>query len=192
MRLSAYFCALRSAYQAEIDDLATDSEGHNVLQKRLREKRSQIAFLGQMMETAPEMVAVAFHGGFDFIVPAAMEQIVTTGPDDLPDWNRLAEAVHLAPWAHTLAEPLLTQPEGQRFLSLAAALEYLLQRRTHDAHANHDEATPDAHNPEQQGRRHGGADDDDRDDALGSDLDHDEAGANWLQEQGFDRKEQAA
>ncbi|MDD5029877.1 MAG: hypothetical protein PHH58_10305 [Rhodoferax sp.] len=188
MSLSAFFCALRSAYQAELDDLATDSEGHDVLQKRLREKRSQIVFLGQMMEAAPEMVAVAFHGAFDFKSPAAMEYVVSSEPEDLPDWDSLADAVHLAPWANVLAAPLLAQPEGQRFLTVAAALEYLLHHHVRDDHATHDDTAPDQSEQAAQGNRQRGLDDDD-DDADPGDLDHDEAGANWLEDQGFDRKE---
>jgi len=186
MSLSAYFHALRSAYQAELDDLATDSDGRNVLQKRLKEKRSQIAFLGQMMEVAPEMVAVAFHGAFEFKSQAAMEQLVKSEPDDLPDWAELAEAVSLAPWANTLAAPLLAQPEGQRFLTVAAALEYLLHRHAHDDHTSHDAAATEPHAEPSHDRR---AAIDDEDDAHTHDLDHDEAGADWLADQGFDRKE---
>lgn len=186
MSLSAYFCTLRSGYQAELDDLTSDSEGRDVLQKRLREKRSQIAFLAQMMESAPEMVAVAFHGAFDFKVPAVMEQVLTTEPDDLPDWADLAEAVHLAPWARTLAEPLLAQPEGQRFLTVAAALEYLMQRHKYVDHASHHDAVDGHEAPPQGGRKRGL---DDEDDPHAGELDHDEAGANWLEDQGFDRKE---
>ncbi|OIN93577.1 MAG: hypothetical protein AUJ20_03355 [Comamonadaceae bacterium CG1_02_60_18] len=186
MRLSNYFCALRSGYQAELDDLTSDSEGRDVLQKRLKEKRSQIAFLGQMMETAPEMVAVVFHGAFDFKLPAVMEQLLRTEPDDLPDWDSLADAVHLAPWAQALAEPLLAQPEGQRFLTVAGALEYLTQRHKYVNHAAHPEAAP-AHDTLLQGGRQLGLDEED--DPNASDLDHDEAGAHWLEEQGFDRKE---
>ena len=60
MSMSAFFRALRTSYQAEIDDLASDSEGRNVLRKRLQEKRTQMPLLKQMMELSPEMVAVVF------------------------------------------------------------------------------------------------------------------------------------
>jgi len=186
MSLSAYFHALRSAYQAELDDLATDSDGRNVLQKRLKEKRSQIAFLGQMMEVAPEMVAVAFHGAFEFKSHAAMEQLVKSEPDDLPDWDTLAEAVALTHWAQPLADPLLARPAGQRFLTVAAALEYLQHRHGHEEHTSHDATAPDTQGQHSHGRR---AALDDEDDAHMHDLDHEEAGADWLADQGFDRKE---
>ena len=39
MSMSAFFRALRTSYQAEIDDLTFDSEGRNVLRQRLQEKR---------------------------------------------------------------------------------------------------------------------------------------------------------
>ena len=40
MKISPFFHDLRSAYQAEIDDLTQDSEGKDVLRKRLAQKRS--------------------------------------------------------------------------------------------------------------------------------------------------------
>lgn len=42
----------------------SDSEGNDALRKRLAEKRNEMAFLVQMMELAPEMVAVVFHRAF--------------------------------------------------------------------------------------------------------------------------------
>ena len=53
MNISPFFHNLRSAYQAELDDLRSDSEGHDVLKKRLAEKRRELGFLLQMMELSP-------------------------------------------------------------------------------------------------------------------------------------------
>ena len=99
MKLSPYFYDLRAAYRAELDDLATDSEGNDVLRKRLAEKRNEIGFLVQMIELAPEMVAVVFHQGFRFHQPAAVEHLLGLPVDELPDWHTLASAVALEPWA---------------------------------------------------------------------------------------------
>ena len=41
MAISRFFRELRTGYQSEIDDLISDSEGKNVLKKRLAEKHSQ-------------------------------------------------------------------------------------------------------------------------------------------------------
>ena len=49
MTMTPFFLELHAAYQSELDDLATDSEGRDVLQQRLREKRREIGFLAQMM-----------------------------------------------------------------------------------------------------------------------------------------------
>ena len=38
MKISPYFPDLRSAYQAELDDLVSDSEGKDVLRKRLADR----------------------------------------------------------------------------------------------------------------------------------------------------------
>ena len=39
MNITPFFLELRSAYQAEIDDLTFDSEGRDVLRQRLADKR---------------------------------------------------------------------------------------------------------------------------------------------------------
>jgi len=188
MSMSAFFRALRTSYQAEIDDLTFDSEGRNVLRQRLLEKRGQITFLKQMMELSPEMVAVVFHGGFHFEEPAVMEQVLTLESDEFPDWSSLGGAVQLTPWAQELADALLPEPQGEWFMVVAAALEYVYQRPSpHQLEA-------EAHGEESEGRhgatgRRDHGDDFDNDDERNHDHDPDEASAQWLEEQGFDRKE---
>jgi ABC-type nickel/cobalt efflux system permease component RcnA len=194
MSMSAFFRALRSSYQAEIDDLATDSEGRDVLRQRLLEKRGQIAFLSQMMETAPEMVAVAFHGGFHFELPAVMDQILTLESDEFPDWDSLSDAVQLTPWARDLAKTLLKEPQGAWFMTVAAALEYLYFRPSphhQEAGHHHDNAHQDDHAPHANTRHHDHGHDFDADDerVRRNDQDHEEDSADWLEGQGFDRKD---
>ena len=191
MKTSAFFRALRTSYQAEIDDLASDSEGKDVLHQRLLEKRGQIGFLGQMMETAPEMVAVAFHGGFHFALPAVMEQLLTLESDEFPDWDSLGDAIQLAPWAKDMAAVLLKQPQGDWFMTVAATLEYLYQRPTpHQQESAHeDEHTEQVARPHTRDLDHGHDFDADDDHAHKNDQEYDEASADWLEGQGFDRKE---
>jgi hypothetical protein len=194
MSTSAFFQLLRSSYQAELDDLATDSEGRDVLRQRLLEKRGQMAFLSQMMESSPEMVAVAFHGGFHFELPAVMEQLLTLDSDELPDWSSLADAVQLTPWAKDLASTLLKEPQGAWFMTVAAALEYLYQRPSPH---QHDIGHPsgDAHHGEHAGHTntrhldHGHDFDADDEHHRRNDQDHEDDSADWLEGQGFDRKE---
>lgn len=95
MKISPFFHDLRSAYQAEIDDLTQDSEGKDVLRKRLAQKRSEIGFLVKMMELAPEMVAVVFHQGFRFTRAAPLEQALAVGQDHLPPWESLSTCISL-------------------------------------------------------------------------------------------------
>ena len=187
MKLSPYFYDLRSAYQAELDDLVSDSEGNDVLRKRLAEKRNEMAFLVQMMELAPEMVAVVFHKGFRFTKPAAVEQLLGLPLEQLPDWHSLTHAVALEPWAQSLAQTVLREPQGARFMTVAAALEYLhLHARMAPVHQPADaEEDTDA------------AEHDDDYNALSADdavepqnhQDREEAGTHWLAEAGFDRKD---
>ena len=197
MSMSAFFRALRTSYQAEIDDLTFDSEGRNVLRQRLLEKRGQIVFLRQMMELSPEMVAVVFHGGFHFELPAVMDQVLTLEPDEFPDWAGLADAVQLTPWAQELADGFLKESQGDWFMTVAAALEYMYQRpaahpRESAAPEGHGEHTDAAHRTGNR-RNHDHGHDFDKDDERNRDTDHDhghdESSGEWLEGQGFDRKD---
>ncbi len=183
MSISPFFRALRSAYQAEIDDLTSDSEGRDVLRKRLAEKRTELGFLVQMMEISPEMVAVVFHQGFKFKLPAVMEQLLQSEPEDLPEWDTLGDAVQLQPWAEALTPVILKQPMGAWFLSVAAAMEYMVGTPGAGGAASQDDDAQDEDK-----------DADDRDSTFGDeDADdarlREEAGADWMAEQGFDRKD---
>ena len=44
MSISPFFCNLRSAYQAEMDDMTFDSEGKDVLRQRLAKGARKSAF----------------------------------------------------------------------------------------------------------------------------------------------------
>ncbi len=192
MSMSAFFRNLRTTYQAELDDLSFDSEGRNVLRQRLLEKRGQVTFLRQMIELSPEMVAVVFHGGFHFEQPAVLEHVLTLDSDEFPDWASLTEAVKLTPWAQELARGFLQEPQGDWFMTVAAALEYMHQRPTPHPHEAQDhDHEHDADNGREQTQRreldHGH--DFDRDDEHHQEMDHEEASAQWLEDQGFDRKE---
>ena len=156
MTMTPFFLELHAAYQSELDDLATDSEGRDVLQQRLREKRREIGFLAQMMELSPEMVAVVFHRGFQFREPAVMEQLLTLEADEFPEWDDVLAAVQLPPWAQDLAAIVREQPAGEWFLTVAAVLEYLQGRRV-ALPAGAGEAGPCTRRTRRpvRGRRHG-------------------------------------
>ncbi|MBL8398052.1 MAG: hypothetical protein JNL84_07910 [Candidatus Accumulibacter sp.] len=177
MRLSPYFAELKSAYEAELDDLMTDSAGHDVLARRLRDKRKQVPLLLPMIECNPEMVAVAFHGGLDFPHPEIFKQLAGLDPEDLPSWSQLHTSVNLQPWAAMLAEIVLQDPFGDHFLVITACLEYL--RGKAEAADDRPTAHPASH----------GHDEERRDDDEPDDRDLEEAGEDWLSQQGFDRKD---
>jgi hypothetical protein len=190
MSMSTFFRNLRTSYQAEIDDLSFDSEGRNVLRQRLFEKRGQVAFLRQMMEVSPEMVAVVFHDGFHFELPSVLDQVLTLDSDEFPDWTSLSEAVQLTPWAQELADGFLQEPQGDWFMTVAASLEYMHQRPSSHHHevGEHEHGGAELHGqPHRRDIDHGH--DFDRDDEQHRERDHDEASAQWLEDQGFDRKE---
>lgn len=181
MNITPFFRDLRSAYQSELDDLAFDSEGRDVLRQRLSEKRREIGFLVQMMEASPEMVAVIFHQGFRFVQPAVMEHLLTLESHEFPQWDTLADEVHLQPWARDLSDVVLSQPMGEWFLTVAAALEYM-HTRPGSAPAAQDEDEKDG--DEREGPSSEFPDDEAEDARI-----REEAGADWLAEQGFDRKD---
>jgi hypothetical protein len=195
MHLSPFFHNLRSAYVAELEDQSHDSDGVFVLQQRLAQRRKELEFLVHMLELSPEMVAVVFHKAFTFSSPSAMEQLLGCEPEDLPEWDSLADSITVAPWAHAMVHTVRAQPAGDWFMAVAAASEYMLgmsdapaARQTHDAGDKEDKDARDDNRDDadqSDGHDYLSADDDTRNDAQG----REEAGADWLAEQGFDRKD---
>lgn len=181
MQTSSFFSQLRSSYASEIDDMTFDSEGINVLRHRLGQRRKELPFLRQMMELSPEMVSVVFHQGMRFQKPAVMDHLVSLESDELPDWESLADAIHLEPWAYELASELSKEPMGEWLLTVAAGLEYLFAKPIHaPAQESEDEDSEDG----EENSSHG-ADTEEEKEARS----REEAGNDWMVEQGFDRKE---
>jgi hypothetical protein len=186
MSISAYFKHLRTSYQAELDDLASDSEGKDVLKKRLAEKRKELDFLKQMIELSPEMVAVVFHNAFTIKLPAVLDDLLSFEADELPEWSTLSDVVTLADWANEPAKVILNEPFGEQFMVVAAALEFMFHKKTHRPPL-HDNDEEDDDNEDHDG----GADYDsehDKEEAKAAKL-REEAGQDWMVEQGFDRKD---
>ncbi len=190
MRISPFFQELRTAYQAELDDLSSDSEGNYVLPKRLAEKRQEIAFLLQMMDLNPEMVAVVLHQAFEFTEPELMAHFITFEADELLSWDTLSEGLRIAPWAQPIVDQMLNDPVGAWFLSVAAALEYMhntpLRGQTQTADADADSADEDLENVERGDRVSGNETEDDEEREA---REREEAGNAWMVEQGFDSKD---
>lgn len=188
MYISPFFHQLRSAYVAEIEDLSQDSDGAFVLQQRLAEKRGELDFLVHMLELSPEMVAVVFHKAFAFKAPMAIEQMLRCEPEDLPAWDSLSESIAVAPWAHAMVRTIRAQPAGDWFMSVAAGAEYMLgmaERPMAGHAAAHADDDGDALADHDDDLSYLSADDD-----VGSDATaRNEARADWMVEQGFDRKD---
>jgi hypothetical protein len=89
--------------------------------------------------------------------------------------------VHLQPWARDLSDVVLRQPMGEWFLTVAAALEYMYTRPG-SAPAGQDDDEKDG--DEREGPSSEYPDDEAEDARI-----REEAGADWLAEQGFDRKD---
>jgi hypothetical protein len=204
---SSFFHNLRSAYQAELDDLSTDSDGHDVLNKRLAEKRREMGFLVKMMELSPEMVAVVLHRAFRFSIPAAMDHLVAQDADELPEWSSISDTIEVAPWARDIVQTILQEPSGDWFMTIAAALEYMHHKPLTAAEraqfeTDDEEGDQSDQSEKDSGKESGRQDRDDvrnerHDDNHTEDHDEEEAdararedaGNDWMVEQGFDRKD---
>ncbi len=187
MRLSRYFHALQDGYLSEIEDLRLDSEGRDVLQRRLRDKRDGFAAILPMIDTDPLMLAPALHGAFRLPpgrVPA-LEDLLKCEPDELPSWGELGRDLELEAWARPLVERALEEEAGPVFLATVVGLEYLLARQRGEAPVP---AGPEAADGERDGRDR--RDDDgegERDE--GEDIDDlGDRSEDFLEQQGFDRR----
>ena len=180
MTISPYFHNLRSAYFAELDDLMSDSEGHHVLAQRLSQRRKELSFLVHMLEVSPEMVTVVFHKAFRFKSMAAMDNLLTREADDLPEWDALADTIEIAPWALEMVDVIRQQPLGDWFLAVAAGLEYLYNKPETELRSPSTDADEDEENL---------VSDDLEDEEEKEARAREEAGQDWMVEQGFDRKD---
>jgi len=192
MNISPFFRNLRSAYESEMDDLTFDSDGRDVLRQRLAEKRREISFLVQMMELSPEMVAVIFHQGFVFREPAVMDHLLSHEADEFPAWSSLSGGIDVAPWARELVQVVLQAPAGEWFLTVAAGLHYLAGKPVAAFAGQGGGDARDEDDYEESDDGTDGPDDFDNhesDEVRGDARDRDEAGASWLEGQGFDRKD---
>ena len=193
MHVSPFFQNLRSGYLAELDDMRHDSDGKLVLDRRLAERRSEVAFLVSMLEVAPEMVAVVLHKAFQFRSAQAMDRLLACQPESLTAWDSLRDTIDIAPWARATVKLLHEQPAGDRFLSVAAALEYMAGSPRHAPAQMVDEDDSD-----DDGDGDDAADDRDSEDGQhlsADDLDdtdgrtREEVRADWMAGQGFDHKD---
>ncbi|HQT32919.1 MAG: hypothetical protein ACYC39_09625 [Thiobacillus sp.] len=175
MKKSRYFSDLIKNYIEEVDDLVTDSEGKSVLQKRLNEKRREIDAILPMIEFSPEMVSVIFYGAFDFKSPETMQRVVLSEPGDAGflAWAELESELTVSNWATPLIESSLKVQGGDAFMVATAALEFLRNKDSMPAPL-----------PEPEAEKDGGAEGEEGDGDGSDDLN--EAGADWLAEQGFD------
>ena len=192
MHVSPFFHHLRSAYLAELDDMRHDSDGKFVLDRRLAERRREVTFLVNMLELAPEMVAVVLHKAFRFGSTPVMDRLLACDAENLTAWSSLQKSIDIAPWAQATVQLLRDQAGGERFLSVAAALEYMAGNPRHapaqagdEDDDQKDEDADDFDDKDPDDGQHLSADD--LDDADGQTRE--EARADWMADQGFDRKD---
>ncbi|MFZ4757281.1 MAG: hypothetical protein ACOYLX_03810 [Burkholderiaceae bacterium] len=174
MNKSVYFHELCTEYEAELDDLGTDSEGRNVLDKRLTQKRKAFASLLPMVGMAPVMVAPVLHRAFGFhnVPRGLMEAVMEGEPGDFPSWAEVAAGVGLAEWAVPYVNAALAEPGGEDFLVTTVGLEYALRAARHAPVGGTEDGV-------ERERDEGERDEDEDTEGLGEDF---------LEQQGFDRR----
>ena len=194
MNISSYFHNLRTAYQAELDDLRTNTEGHDVLHKRLAEKRCELSFLVKVMEDDPEMVAVVLHQAFRFISPVVMDNLVAQDADQLPTWGSISETVEVASWAQEIVRTILREPMGEWFMTISASVEYMYHKPMAAQERSMVESSSGDGDEDGMGdrdalrdERHEDNHTEDHDEEESSARAREEAGNDWMVEQGFDR-----
>ena len=196
MHLSPFFHNLRNAYQSELDDLRTNSEGHDVLDKRLAEKRRELGFLLKVMEEDPEMVAVVLHQAFQFSSPGVMDHLLAQEADELPTWDSISDTIAIASWAREMVQTILNEPMGEWFMTIAASVEYMYHKPLSAQEREAAELVGD--NADEEGKqdrdalreeRHEDNHTEDHDEQEISERAREEAGNDWMVEQGFDRKD---
>ena len=179
MILSRYFHDLHGSYQAEVEDLRFDSEGNDVLQVRLAQKRQQLSAILPMIDIDPVMVAAAFHGAFDFEPADAVmfEELLGREPGEFLPWLETAAGVGIAAWAEPMIEQALAHDSGEDFISTVLGLEYALSRYD-DPYVRQEAAEGDADGEDDAGDGH--------DDVgpTGDDVRIDD----YLEQHGFDRR----
>ena len=174
MKKSRYFSDLFRSYLDEIDDLVTDSDGKSVLQKRLQDKRREMAALLSMIDFSPEMVAVVFYDAFGFRSADVMQRLVLSEPgvgrfsclgrlEGKPDGCALGGG----------ADRVVAESTRWRRLSRRDGRTGISARNKDTFAAPAEESKAESTRDDEDGG------DDDADD-LG------EAGADWLAEQGFE------
>jgi hypothetical protein len=195
MAISSFFHSLRAGYQAEIEDMSFDTDGKNVLRQRLAQRRKELKFLLKMIELSPEMVAVVLHQGMQFQSPAAMRHLLAQESDEFPDWEQLSPTITLAPWAQELVQTIRKEPMGDWFMVVAAGLEFM-QSQAHATRLgavghghDHDEDRDDREDDDQEDRDWDDEDGPRSSDDLRDDIDQEAAEADWMEQQGFDRKD---
>jgi len=186
VNLSQYFEDLNKSYRAELEDMQTDSEGKNVFAARLKEKRQQFPLLMPMIEFAPEMVAPAFHKGVTFNDPQTMAMLLFLEPEEFPSWVELVDAIRFEAWAENLAAIAVLEAGGERFLTTTICLEFLHGLNS----AQHAVRQDISEDDDAEGEREDDQDHNEHNEHNdGDDRDLEVAGADWLAEQGFDRRD---
>lgn len=190
MSLSPYFHDLRSAYEAEIDDLTSDSEGKDVLQRRLKDKRSQFSAIVGLIDTDMLLLAPAFFGAFQFPAHRSerLADLLSRGPGDFPGWSEIAGFVEVAGWARPMIDLAMQEPLGEDFMATVVGLEYARLRHKGGGGAARAEG-----GDEDESFGEDRDEDRDHDDGADEDLDRDDRddesrGEDFLEDQGFDRK----
>jgi hypothetical protein len=176
MKSSPYLSNLLKDYRTEIHDLRFDSEGNDILNARLADKKSEFRGLLPMMAFEPLMVAATFHGGIKFGNSAAMESVVLCSPGGFPIWSGVAEHLTIDLSLESLVDLALAEKGGDEFMTIAACLQFL------DAEPDQSSERSEHQDPDPSQDSGDGDGDDEYTTSQAN-------GEDWLSSQGFDKRE---
>ncbi len=163
-----------------------------MLRKRLAEKRRELGFLLKMMEPNPEMVAVVLHQAFRFRNPVVMDHLVAQDADELPEWHSFSDTIDVAAWAGEIVQTILEEPLGEWFMTIAGALEYMHHKpltAAERAQVEDNEEDGQQDRDAVRNERHEDNHTEDHDEEESEARAQEDAGNDWMVEQGFDRKD---
>jgi acyl-CoA hydrolase len=138
------------------------------------------------------MVAVVLHQAFRFTSPAAMDHLVAQDSDELPEWESVSGTVEVAGWARDIVQTILKEPMGEWFMTVAAALEYMHSRpltAAERAQVDAEDEDGAEDRDDVRNERHDDNHTEDHDEEEADARAREDAGNDWMVEQGFDRKE---
>jgi hypothetical protein len=125
-----------------------------------------------------------------------MDHLLAQEADELPTWDSISDTIEIASWAREMVQTILNEHMGEWFMTIAASVEYMYHKPLSTQEREAAELIGD--NADEEGKqdrdalreeRHEDNHTEDHDEQEISERAREEAGNDWMVEQGFDRKD---